>query len=185
MSEYYLISQLPSLDGVADTMPIPITEERFYELCNRFLSKRAIEELNSISLVPDKLTEITGSALIDAWNEQERDLRLALGKIRAEKMKKSFDGETRMISVALMQTAHTAAEIKDPLEAEKFLNAYRLESLEAMRPMDNFSQDFVFYYCLKLKLLLRIRTFEAGGGEAAYKNIYNSIMNRERVDTAQ
>ena len=38
MAEYYLISQLPSLDGLGDNMPVPITEERFTELCRRFLA---------------------------------------------------------------------------------------------------------------------------------------------------
>lgn len=40
MAEYYLISQLPSLDGIHDNAPLPITEERFTELCDRFLKKR-------------------------------------------------------------------------------------------------------------------------------------------------
>ena len=38
MAEYYLMSQLPSLDGVGENTPLPITEERFSELCHRFLS---------------------------------------------------------------------------------------------------------------------------------------------------
>ncbi len=29
MAEYYLISQLPSLDGISENTPIPITEEQF------------------------------------------------------------------------------------------------------------------------------------------------------------
>ena len=69
-------------------------------------------------------------------------------------------------------------EIKNPLEAEKFLLQYRLRFLETIRPMDNFSEDFIFYYGLKLKLILRIRQFDTQVGEATYKNIYNSILNR-------
>ena len=41
MAEYYLISQLPSLDGIGENSPVPITEERFMELCEGSLKKKA------------------------------------------------------------------------------------------------------------------------------------------------
>ena len=44
MAEYYLISQLPSLDGLSENVPMPITEERFFELCERFLNKKSQED---------------------------------------------------------------------------------------------------------------------------------------------
>ena len=43
----------------------------------------------------------------------------------------------------------------------------------------------MFYYGLKLKLILRIRQFDTENGEAAYKNIYNSIMNGENLEATQ
>jgi hypothetical protein len=48
--------------------------------------------------------------------------------------------------------------------------------------MDSFSEDFVFYYGLKLKLISRIRQFDSESGETAYKNIYSSIMSGERLE---
>ena len=89
MAEYYLISQLPSLDGISESAPLPITDERFIELCNRFLSKKSQEAMEKLTLSPSKSFENTGSSFIDSWNESERNLRFALGKVRAEKMKKS------------------------------------------------------------------------------------------------
>ena len=47
MAEYYLISQLPSLDGISEATPVPITEERFLELCSRYLSPKARKEVAS------------------------------------------------------------------------------------------------------------------------------------------
>ncbi len=185
MSQYYLMSQLPSLDGLGDSMPVPITEERFYELCTRFLSKKALNELNKLTLVPPRKREKSTSSLVEAWNEGERALRLALGKIRAEKMKKSFYTENDSINIALMQTVRTAIQFQDPLEAEKFLNRYRLDFLESLRPMDAFSEDMVFYYGLKLKLILRIRQFNENIGETAYRNIYSSIIHGERSEATQ
>ena len=37
MAEYYFMSQLPSLDGINENVAVPITEERFLDLCGLFL----------------------------------------------------------------------------------------------------------------------------------------------------
>ena len=185
MAEYYLISQLPSLDGISENAPLPISEERFTELCNRFLGKKAQEIMKNLTIAPPKSFETSGSALVDAWNESERNLRFALGKVRAEKMKKAFDTENRIFPVEYIKAASTAIEIENPMEAEKYLNRYRLEILETLRPMDSFSEEYIFYYGLKLKLILRIRQFDTKIGEKAYKNIYNSILNGDRLEVKQ
>ena len=185
MAEYYLISQLPSLDGISENAPLPITEERFTELCNRFLGKKSRENMKKLTLSPAKNIESSGSVLIDAWNESERNLRFALGKVRAEKMKKTFDTENRIFPVEYVKAASAATEIENPMEAEKYLSSYRLEILETLRPVDSFSEDYVFYYGLKLKLLLRIRQFDTKSGEKAYKNIYDSILNGDRLEAKQ
>lgn len=179
MAEYYLISQLPSLDGLSDNVPVPITEDRFYDVCNRILGKAAQEELSKVSLVPPRTYEPTSSKVMEAWNIGEQNLRLALGKVRADKLHKQFDTENRTFTADLMQTVREAAEMDSPMEAEKLLNRYRMTFLESLRPMDVFSEDYVFYYCLKLKLILRMRQFNAENGKAAYRNIYDSIMNGE------
>lgn len=182
MSVYYLVSQLPSLDGVSENTPLPITEERFRDLCHRFLSKEALHEIEHLTLVPSVEPERSNSALIQAWNSSERDLRLALGKARADKMNKPFDLHNRSLTAELSKTANTAAESENPLEAEKFLFDYRLRILEILRPTDTFSDDFVFYYALKLKLLERARRFDTEIGQTVYKNIYNSILNGENLE---
>ncbi len=185
MAEYYLISQLPSLDGIGENAPIPITEERFLELCSRFLGKKAQQKIKELTLVPPLTSEKSSSTLIETWNECERNLRLALGKARAEKMKKPFDMGNRALPIELIKVASAAVEMESPLESENFLSRYRLEFLETLRPMDTFSEDFVFYYGLKLKLMLRTRQFDAKLGEAAYRNIYNSILNGDRLEAIE
>ncbi|MBQ1183135.1 MAG: DUF2764 family protein [Clostridia bacterium] len=178
MSQYYLISQLPSLDGIIDSVPLPITEERFSELCSRFLSKKTLDELDSLTLIPSKFSENINSTLLESWYTVERNLRFALGKLRAEKLNKSFEFDNMTLPTELLQTARTAVEFNDPLESEKFLNNFRLKALEALRPMDNFSEDYLFYYKIKLKLILRIREFDKLRGQTAYRNIYDSVINR-------
>lgn len=182
MAEYYLISQLPSLDGLSENVPMPITEERFFELCERFLSKKSQEELRNLKLIPSRDYEKSESSLVEKWNEGERKLRLVLAKARADKMKKQFEINENSVPVELQQAVREAVEIENPMEAEKFLNKYRLDFLESLRPMDSFSEDFVFYYGLKLKLISRIKQFDLENGETAYKNIYSSIINGERLE---
>ena len=184
MAEYYLISQLPTLDAVGSSSPLPISEEYFMELCRRFLGKKALSELNKISLTPPRSAQKSSSSLINAWNNGERELRFALGLARAERMTKAFDCEV-VISPARMQAARSVVEIKSPLEAEKFLNDYRLAFLESIRPSDSFSEDFVFFYLLKLRLLKRIKDFDAASGEIAYRNIYASIVDGDRSEATQ
>ncbi len=181
MNQYYLIAQLPSLDFLSDSAPLPITEECFYELCNRFLGKKAFEELSKLSLMPSRKPSKSSSALIRAWNDGERSLRLNLAKVRAEKLKKSFDEDIDEDD-RLMQVAKTAVSYTDPLEAEKYLNGYRMGFLESLKPADNFSEDSLYLYALKLKLLNRIRQFDEAKGEAAYNNIYDSIINGDRPE---
>lgn len=182
MAEYYLISQLPSLDGINETSPLPITEERFLELCRRFLGGKLQREIERITLLPPLNDEKTGFHLVDAWNEKERDLRLALVRARSEKMNKSLSYEKKALSLELIQTANTAVEIDNPLEAENYLLKYRLNFLETLRPIDNFSCDFLFYYGIKLKLLFRIKQFDAKLGEAEYRRIYSSILSRDKLE---
>ena len=88
MAEYYLISQLPSLDGISESTPLPITQERFTELCQRFLGKKAQREFEKLTLAPTRNPEKSSSALIEEWNEGESKLRLALAKLRADKLNK-------------------------------------------------------------------------------------------------
>ena len=182
MAEYYLISQLPSLDAIGENTPLPITEEHFYELCSRFLGKKALSELEKLTFSPPPIPQKSTSVLIEKWNEHERALRFALCKVRADKMNKPFDLQNKILPIDLLKVASTAVEIDSPLQAEIFLHDYRLGVLETLRPMDNFSEDYIFYYGLKLKLLSRIRQFDAKIGETQYRNIYNSILNGERLE---
>ena len=182
MSEYYLISQLPSLDGLSENLIVPISYEKFLELCNSLLSERVKNKVNSLTITPPVELEKSGSSLIDAWNDGERNLRIALAKARAEKMNKPINFANKYFSTELIKLANTAVEIDNPLEAETFLNNYRLKFLESLRPMDNFSEDFVYYYGLKLKLILKMRKYDTKLGEEAYKSVYNSILNGENLE---
>ena len=176
MNQYYLIAQLPSLEIAGETTALPITEERFYELCKSNLGKKTWNALNGLTLVPSRQNKKSGYSFIDKWNRWEKNFRLALAGVRAEKMKKPFEGETGELSEELLQTVRRAVEMENPLEAERYLTRVRLDFLETLRPADSFSETMLFYYALKLKLILRIQQFDKSKGQNAYRKIYGSIM---------
>ena len=176
MNQYYLIAQLPSLETAGETTALPITEERFFELCESNLGKKAWNALSGLTLVPKRQNQKSGYPFIDKWNEWEKNFRLALACARAEKMKKPFEGETGEVSAELLQAVRQAVEMEDPLEAERYLTRARLDFLETLRPGDAFSENMLFYYALKLKLILRIQQFDKVKGQNAYRKIYGSIM---------
>ena len=176
MNQYYLIAQLPSLETAGETTALPITEERFFELCKSNLGKKAWNALSGLTLVPKRQNQKSGYPFIDKWNEWEKNFRLALAAARAEKLKKPFEGETGEVSAELLQAVRQAVEMEDPLEAERYLTRVRLNFLETLRPGDAFSESTLFYYALKLKLIVRLQRFDKGRGQSAYRKIYGSIM---------
>ena len=176
MNQYYLIAQLPSLEIASETTALPITEERFYELCKSNLGKRAWKALSGLTLVPKRQNQKSGYSFIDKWNQWENDFRLALASVRAEKMNKPLEVEKGELSRELLKTVRQAVEMEDPLEAERYLTRVRLDFLETLRPKDAFSENMLFYYALKLKLILRIQQFDKSKGQNAYRKIYGSIM---------
>ena len=176
MNQYYLIAQLPSLETAGETTALPITEERFFELCESNLGKKAWNALSGLTLVPKRQDKKSGYPFIDKWNEWEKNFRLALACARAEKMKKPFEGGTEEVPDKLLLTVRKAVEMEDPLEAERYLTRARLEFLETLRPADPFSETMLFYYALKLKLIVRIQQFDQRKGQSEYRKIYGSIM---------
>ena len=60
MNQYYLIAQLPSLEIANETTALPITEERFYELCKSNLGKKAWNALTGLTLVPKRREQKIG-----------------------------------------------------------------------------------------------------------------------------
>lgn len=182
MAEYYLISQLPALDGIGENTPLSIDEESFLDLCRQHLGKKAQSEIAKLTIVPPLQDENTSSALLKEWYEGERNLRLALGKVRAEKMNKFFDLQNKSLPIEMLKVANEVANEENPMRAEILLFEFRLKFLETLRPMDMFSEDFVFYYGLKLKLIMRMRQFDSNLGETAYRDIYKSILNGDRTE---
>lgn len=175
-SWYYLMAQLPALPADSSSA-LPVTEEYFLELCGRFLDKKTVGMLKKLSLEPPKKLEKTGYAVLDAWYDWERKLRLVLAQIRARKLKKDIPAESESdFPIEIVQTARTACGFTSPLEAELYLNKARFDVLNQLMPADAFSTDAVIAYAIRLKLADRIRLFDEEKGKASYKKIYEKIL---------
>ena len=77
MAEYYLVSQLPSLDGINENTPLPITTERFEELCRRFIGNGAKNGWQSSDYSP-----YIGTAVISV---EDTDFTMTGGKFTDNK----------------------------------------------------------------------------------------------------
>ena len=176
--QYYLMSQLPAF-SINQTGPLPVTEEYFIDLCSRFLSKEKTELARELSLTPPQKETKTPSKLVNDYYDFERKLRVALAQMRAQKMKKEFTDEYTILPQVpgdILTIARNAVSCDSPLEAEVYLNKARVEYLERIVPIDNFSDDAVFAYGLKLKLASRIKEFNEEAGMASYRKIYDTIL---------
>ena len=94
-------------------------------------------------------------------------------------MKKDFIDPTNLLSKVssdIMQTARTAINFESPLEAEDYLNQERINYLSNVLPFDNFSDEAVIAYGLKLKLANRVKKFNEEAGMASYRKIYDRIL---------
>ena len=175
--QYYLVSQLPDISSEKSTLPI--TEKYYRDLCSRFMTGSSLEILNNLSLEPSKFPEKTGSSFLDAWYEHERALRFALAQVRAQKLKKDLGPVPVSITQDIIQAARTAVGMDSPLAAEQFLYEYRLSVLNNLQPLDNFSEDYVFAYGLRLMLTARMKVFDKEKGSDSYHKIYDTILGEK------
>lgn len=173
---YYLVSQLPDISNAAEKSTLPITQKYYMDLCSRFMEGKELTALKQLSLEPPREIVSTGSSFLDAWYNNERQLRYALVQIRAQKMKKDTGSIPVTINGDIVQAARTACGMDSPLSAEQFLLEYRLGVLDSLKPMDSFSTDAVFAYGIRLMLISRNKLFDKEKGTTSYHKIYDSIL---------
>lgn len=184
---YYLMAQLPSLSS--GSAP-GLSYKDFLDLAGRFLSSSDLKTLRSISLVPPRSAEKTGSSVVDGWYAKERALRLALARVRAGRLKRegsaAYAGmeasavtETLSASPEISLIAKNAAAMEDPLEAERYLDRERMSFAQELGNGHFFDSEAVFAYAFSLLLREREDSFSVDSGRSAYMGIYNSILNVE------
>lgn len=177
---YYAMAQLPAI--VNGTMPA-LSYRKFLSLMEGVVGKRDYKLLQNLSLTPCIDNKKTGVAFLDRWGEYERSLRLALAKVRAEKLNWSltreqqerFNGDEALDSKKI---AREAIAIDDPMQAESFLTKARVGAAQALRGGNGFNRDALFSYAISLLLLERQYGFNVETGQTEYKAIYDKILEK-------
>jgi hypothetical protein len=174
------MAQLPAFPADAGRGALPITEESFLELCSRFLDPKSLKILSALSLEPPRNFQKTGSVVADSWNQMENSLRLALAQVRSQKLKKNFEVPPVSIRPEAIQAARTALGFDSPLDAERFLDQFRLDFVGCLAKPDIFSTETLCVYALRLKLAHRIQKFDQEAGIASYHKIYDQILGEAK-----
>jgi hypothetical protein len=141
--------------------------------------------LDFCSLDPDapsggEPSKSCSSAFINNWRNWERSLRLNLARYRAQRLKREGGAavDPPDYPAGAVAAAKAAAAMDSPLEAEIFLDKARWDAIELFQGIDYFSNNTLFAYLLKLRLLERRALFKAEEGFAEYKGLYASIKEQ-------
>jgi hypothetical protein len=148
------------------------------DLCKAKLSPEDVGLLDWCTLDPREGGNIN-VPFIDSWRNWDRTLRLQLARFRKEKLKREGVAvEPPEYPVDAVAAAKAAVNIESPLEAELFLDEARWRAIEAFQGIDYFSENVIYAYLLKLRLLERKALFKAEDGFYEYKTLYAAIADR-------
>ncbi|MFH0732809.1 MAG: DUF2764 family protein [Candidatus Omnitrophota bacterium] len=149
---YYLVASLPYLEFGKKA---PIGKEEFLAECGKWLSEKELgllEASNAHSPEP--------RAFLACWREFDNGLREALGWFR-----KNTHGKT------IPQILNGVFKQDNPLEKEIAFERIRWQFLEDEEATHHFDITKIIIYFLKLRILLRLDTFNKEKGKAALKEL--------------
>ncbi|PIE04991.1 MAG: hypothetical protein CSA76_01350 [Spirochaetales bacterium] len=180
-SYYYLAASMPMLTGPEQAPPL--TSIQFLDTCRRFMPDKQYLGLAAAALKPENSAGSDEEAvpyppLYQNYYMWECSLRNELVKLRASEQSLSADVYLRD-GDDMFGTAAVAAEAVSkatPLEAELFLNAARWQLIEELSAGHFFDMEFLTAYRLQLQLLERHAMFEEEKGFAAYRSIYERVL---------
>ena len=174
---YYFVATFPSI-SYGDKPPV--SSEEFREQCRSLLHPEDAALLPYCYYDPKLAVETvqpTGSDFIDLLMLRERVLVLNLAFIRAAKLKRPSPEDPPHDVPRAEARGKTAFEMDDPLEATIYIDEGRWGALDDMVGLDLFGVNNVFAYLMKLQLLERRQRFEVEKGSAAYRELYDTILN--------
>jgi len=174
---YYFAATLPWLNY--DDKP-PMSSEEFRNQCYALLKPSDAALLRFCYYDPMLAVETvqpTGSDFIDLFMARERTLNLNLAFLRAAKLKRPSPGDPPHEVPRAEAVAKAAFDMNDPLEATIYIDKARWGALDAMIGLNSFGVNNIYAFLMKLQLLERRQKFDAEKGVAAYRELYNSILN--------
>ena len=174
---YYFVATLPFIN-YGD--PPPLGSEEFREQCLDLLEPEdaaLIPYCRYDSRMAVEAVQPTGSDFIDLLMARERTLALNLAYLRSARLKRASPGDPPHDVPRAEAVAKAAFEMDDPLQASLYIDRARGGALDAMVGIDLFGVNNVYAYLMKLQLLEQKQRFDAEKGFAAYRGLYDTILN--------
>ena len=174
---YYFVASLPHIN-YGDKPPFSSGE--FREQCMSNLKSGDSALIRYCSFDPKLAVETiekTGSTFIDMFMLRERTMNLTLASLRAARFKRPFSEDVPRDMPRSEALAKAAFEMEDPLDAELSIDRARWGVLDEMLGLDFFGVNRVYAYLLKLILLERKQRLDTEKGSAAYRELYDTILN--------
>jgi len=174
---YYLGAQLPYLNyGQA----VPMSSKAFRDIALKEMSpaEARLLEFCTLEPIPAQQLSTISSPFIQSWHNWEEVLRLTLARNRSQKLKREDPtrGNLPEVPTDAVAAAKQAFSVDSPLEAELILDRARWNAIEAFHGIGYFTENMIYAYLLKLKLMERRQAFNTEEGFAEYKTLYASIL---------
>jgi hypothetical protein len=177
MNYYYLAASLPALSMEA---PPPMSGRAYRALCQEHLSAGDFRVLDE-ALTPGD--EPPRSALGREWWDHDRDLRNAVVRIRASRLRTDPAPFLRAdaFDTSCERAAADAYAKPNPRERELALDRFRWLQLDALAGYDPFSVRALVAYGLKLRLVERWAAMDAGKGRQTIESIVSKDTTNQEM----
>lgn len=156
------------------------TPEDFFESCKHLLSFQDREDLER---VVNGKPETVCHPFIQQWLWRENQLKNALVFARTARLHINPQQFLREPEEIGRNSASVAAEIlskQNPLEKERTLDAYRWQLLDELAASDYFGVSSLFSFILKLKLVMRWKSFNEEKGRDVVRGLLDSTCEEIR-----
>jgi len=167
---YYLGAQLPYL---VYGQAVPMSAEAFKAMAAEKLDAPEKGALDYCVLKPG--VKATAWEFVNKWQDWEKSLRLNLAKGRAAKLKREAPDAPDYPADAAA-AAKLALQAESPLEAEIALDKARWAAIDGFAGIGQFTENAIYAYLLKLRLMERRLSFKTEEGFNEYKTLYASIL---------
>lgn len=177
-SYYYLVASLPTLFLDEES---PITPAEFMASCDQWLDA---DDARDIQGLMDNHPERAQAACIHQWLARETEIRNAIARLRAAKVRVDAEPFLRPCRELDLYTEKAVAEAMSrpqPLERELGLDQLRWSLLDDLSRFDPFGLPAVIAYALKLKLVERWSALTVEKGRAVVEEYLTKQLTEMAV----
>lgn len=174
MNYYYFAASLPTV--ALDAAP-PLTLAQFLNRCREHLDPA---DLEAVRLLAEEADAPAPHPFVQAWRDRETQLRNALVRARAARLRCEAAPYLRPVAAAdasLDKAAADALSRPTPLERELELDRVRWNQAAQLAGFNPFSMDALLAYTIKLKLADRWATLSEQAGRDKMRAVETQPLN--------